>query len=295
MKKIQSKTGIYKRWIVSENETAMDLAIKASKKLLHKTENIKIDTLIYVTQSQDYFLPTSACILQDKLNLQTNIKSFDINQGCSGYIYGLSMASSLIESLESKNVLLVCADTYSKYINQNDRSTKPIFSDGASATLITSSNQNDIGPFLFGTDGSKYNKLIVEEGASKNNYKKTNIKPSIYMDGPGIFLFTLNSVPQNILSLLDKSKTKIELVDKFIFHQASKLIIEELSDKLKIDSNKVPINLKNIGNTVSSSIPILLKDTYDENALNENDLLLLSGFGVGLSWGSCLIKWRNLI
>ena len=293
--KIISKTGIEKRWITSDKETSLDLGEKASLKLLNKVDPNKVDTLIFITQSPDYFLPTSACILQDKLGLSKKIKCFDVNQGCSGYIYGLSIASAYIDSGISENVLLVCAETYSKFINKNDRTNRPIFSDGASATLISNSKKDDIGPFLFGTDGSGSENLIVKEGAARSNFKSTLDKPELFMDGANVFLFTLSMIPQNIISLLNSKKLKKDNINMFFFHQASKLVIENLIEKLDLDIEKTYCNLEFKGNTVSSTIPIALEDASRQKKIRKNDLLLLSGFGVGLSWGSCIIKWDELI
>ena len=293
--KILLKTGIKKRWIADKNETSLDLATKAALKLLKKFDSKKIDTLILVTQTPDYFLPASACILQDRIGLSKNTKCFDVNQGCSGYIYGLSIASSYIESNMSENVLLVCAETYSKFINSNDRTNRPIFSDGASATLVTKSKENDIRSFIFGTDGSGSESLIVKEGAAKSNFKTTTKKPELFMNGASVFLFTLSVIPGHIKSLLDLEKINKNDVSMFFFHQASKLVIDNLIKKIDLDKNKTFCNFELKGNTVSSTIPIALEEANLQNKIKKNDLLVLSGFGVGLSWGSCIIKWDDLI
>ena len=292
--KIRSKTGIEKRWIASDNETSLDLAVKASSKLLNKFDSQIIDTLILVTQSPDYFLPSSSCILQNKLGLSKKIKCFDVNQGCSGYIYGLSISSAYIEAGMSENILLVCAETYSKFIDKNDRTNRPIFSDAASATLITKSKEDNIGPFLFGTDGSGAENLIVKEGAAKSNFKTTSNKPELFMNGSSIFLFTVSEIPKNINSLLGLKKLNKNDINMYFFHQASKLVIDNLVEKLNLDKNKTFCNYAYKGNTVSSTIPIALEDANSQKIIKKNDLLLLSGFGVGLSWGSCIIKWYDL-
>ena len=293
--KILLKTGIKKRWITDKNETSLDLATKAALKLLKKFDSKKIDTLILVTQTPDYFLPTSACILQDRIGLSKNTKCFDVNQGCSGYIYGLSIASSYIESNMSENVLLVCAETYSKFINSNDRTNRPIFSDGASATLVTKSKENDIRSFIFGTDGSGSESLIVKEGAAKSNFKTTTEKPELFMNGASVFLFTLSVIPGHIKSLLSLEKLNKNDVSMFFFHQASKLIIDKLIKTIDLDKDKTFCNFELKGNTVSSTIPIALEEANNQKKITKNDLLVLSGFGVGLSWGSCIVKWHDLI
>jgi len=293
--KILLKTGIKKRWITDKNETSLDLATKAALKLLKKFDSKKIDTLILVTQTPDYFLPTSACILQDRIGLSKNTKCFDVNQGCSGYIYGLSIASSYIESNMSENVLLVCAETYSKFINSNDRTNRPIFSDGASATLVTKSKENDIRSFIFGTDGSGSESLIVKEGAAKSNFKTTTEKPELFMNGASVFLFTLSVIPGHIKSLLSLEKLNKNDVSMFFFHQASKLVIDNLIKTIDLDKDKTFCNFELKGNTVSSTIPIALEEANNQKKITKNDLLVLSGFGVGLSWGSCIVKWHDLI
>ena len=293
--KILLKTGIKKRWITDKNETSLDLATKAPLKLLKKFDSKKIDTLILVTQTPDYFLPTSACILQDRIGLSKNTKCFDVNQGCSGYIYGLSIASSYIESNMSENVLLVCAETYSKFINSNDRTNRPIFSDGASATLVTKSKENDIRSFIFGTDGSGSESLIVKEGAAKSNFKTTTEKPELFMNGASVFLFTLSVIPGHIKSLLSLEKLNKNDVSMFFFHQASKLVIDNLIKTIDLDKDKTFCNFELKGNTVSSTIPIALEEANNQKKITKNDLLVLSGFGVGLSWGSCIVKWHDLI
>ena len=295
MDDIESKTGVSQRWICKDSTTAVDLAYKACEEIFNKISKDKIDTLILVTQSADYFLPTSACILQDRLSLSKSTKCFDINLGCSGFVYGLSIASSFIESGLGSNVLLVCADTYSKYIDKHDRTNRPIFSDAASATLVVKSNQQDIGPFLMGTDGSGYNHLIVENGASKSKYSCVDGRPKLHMNGSSVFMFTISEIPQNINQLLKEANVRKEDVGMYIFHQASKIVLDSLKENLNIENNKFFYNSKYIGNTVSSSIPIALKEASNTSAISEGDLILISGFGVGLSWGSCLLNWREFL
>ncbi len=295
MDDIFNKTGINKRWISNENETSIDLAYVAAKKVIDKFDTEKIDTLLYVTQSPEYFLPSSSCILQDKLSLPSNIKAFDINLGCSGYVYGLSMASAYIESGLSENVLLVCSDTYTKYVLPDDRTSRPIFSDAASATLVSKSVSKNIGYFSFGTDGSGFDKLIVKDGAAKSNFMISNAKPSLYMNGAEVFMFTMGTIPDNVEKVLIESSNTINDIDYFFFHQASKIVLENLSRKLKLPKEKVYSCIEEIGNTVSSSIPIALKIASNSRILKKKNKLLLSGFGVGLSWGSCILEWDDLL
>tara|TARA_B100000963_G_scaffold60448_1_gene48365 strand:+ start:37480 stop:38457 length:978 start_codon:yes stop_codon:yes gene_type:complete len=291
-KKIVNKTGVEKIWYTPVSQTALDLAYEACKKILKKNNKNSIDTLIYVTQSPDYFLPTNACILQNRLKLKKTVSAFDINLGCSGFVYALSVASSMIKSGMSKKILIVCSDTYTKYIKNNDRTNKPIFSDGASATLVIKSKKKLVGDFLLGTDGSGYKDLIVENGAFKSKLNQRDVK--LYMDGSKIFMFTLANIPLNVEKLLKISKINKYNIKQFFFHQGSKLILESIGKALRLSKEKVFNNLKSLGNTVSSTIPFALKQADKKKIIKNNDLLFLSGFGVGLSWGSCIIRWRKL-
>ncbi|VVH61808.1 3-oxoacyl-[acyl-carrier-protein] synthase, KASIII (EC [uncultured Gammaproteobacteria bacterium] len=295
MSKISEKTGVFIRSIALSHQTAVDLAFEAGSKLLKDLSyKADIDLIILVTQSPDYVLPTSACILQDRLGLSKECMAFDINLGCSGFIYALSVAGSLIESGVAKKSLVLCSDTYTKYIRKNDRTCRTLFSDGASATLLTASDSDDIGPFIFGTDGSGYDKLIVREsGARKLSENVDSHYGFLEMSGADVFLFTLSTVPVCVNNLLNKSKLNIEDIDLFVFHQASKLVIENLIRAMSLDKDKVFINLKNIGNTVSASIPIALEDANIQGRLKNGDKIMLVGFGVGLSWGATLITWSE--
>lgn len=299
MPKILDKTGILNRYISTAGETAVDLAFAAGKKLLGTIPNIEeIDLLILVTQSSDYVLPTSACILQDRLGLPKNCMAFDVNLGCSGFVYALSIAGSLIESGVARKGLILCADTYTKYIGKNDRTCRPLFSDGAAATLVESSATDDMGPFELGTDGAGYDRLIVKHGGARESDRKADqvaaaCRGSLEMSGSDVFLFTMRVVPPCINKLLDRTGLTLENIDLFVFHQASKLVIENLIRTLSLDKDKVFTNFENIGNTVSASIPIALKDADTQGRLKEGDTVMLVGFGVGLSWGATLIRWST--
>ena len=296
MPKILDKTGIYNRTISAEGETAVDLAFGAGKKLFQDiTDYEKIDLLILVTQSPDYVLPTSACILQDRLGLSKNCMAFDINLGCSGFVYALSIAGGLIESGVASKGLILCADTYSKYIGKNDRTCRPLFSDGAAATLVERSDSNCIGPFELGTDGSGYEHLIVKNSGAR--LADSSMSPrcwTLEMHGSNVFLFTMNVVPQCINNLIKRTGNTLEDIDLFVFHQASKLVIENIVRIMSLNKSKVFTNFENIGNTVSASIPIALKDADTQGRLKNGDTVMLIGFGVGLSWGATLITWSAL-
>jgi 3-oxoacyl-[acyl-carrier-protein] synthase III len=295
MSKISDKTGIFTRSIASTHQTAVDLAYEAGSRLLEDVScKEDIDLVVLVTQSPDYVLPTSACILQNRLGLPKKCMAFDINLGCSGFIYALSIVGSLIESGVANKGLILCSDTYTKYIDKSDRTCRPIFSDGASATLLVGSDIEKVGPFVLGTDGSGYDKLIVKEGGAREPCISSNSHyGTLEMRGADVFLFTLNSVPTCMNELLDKSDLDIKDIDLFVFHQASKLVLENLIRCMSLDEDKVFINLKDTGNTVSASIPIALKDAETEGRLRGGDTVMLIGFGVGLSWGATLITWTG--
>ena len=294
--KILDKTGILTRYISAADETAVDLAFEAGTKLLHsEIVNLEeIDLLILVTQSPDFVLPTSACILQDKLGLTKRCMAFDINLGCSGFIYALSVAGGLIESGVATKGIILCADTYSKYIAKNDRTCRPIFSDGASAVFVELSKTDDIGPFDFGTDGSGFDKLIVKGSGARNpNLIKNKSTSNLEMNGSNVFLFTMNVVPKSINNLLSRTSKTLDDIDLIVFHQASKLVIDNIIKKLSLDEKKVFINYASIGNTVSATIPIALKDASSQGRLKAGDTVMVVGFGVGLSWGATLINWTS--
>lgn len=293
--KILDKTGIITRHISAQDETAVDLAYAAGIKLLNLSVNPEqIDLLILVTQSPDYVLPTSACILQDRLGLPKNCMAFDINLGCSGFVYALSIAGGLIESGVAKKGIILCSDTYTKYIAKDDRTCRPIFSDGAAAVFVERSEVDTIGPFVFGTDGSGYDRLIVKEGGARDLCPAIgHPHGTIEMQGSSVLLFTMSVVPASINKLLKNASMTLDDVDLVVFHQASKLVIDNLTQRLSLDTKKVFTNYASIGNTVSATIPIALKDADNQGRLQNGDNVLLVGFGVGLSWGTTLIRWAS--
>ena len=296
MPKILEKTGIHNRYISALGETAVDLAFHAGKKLLENNPNYEdIDLLILVTQSPDYVLPTSACILQNLLGLSKNCMAFDVNLGCSGFVYALSIASGLIESGVAHKGLILCSDTYSKYIEKDDRTCRTLFSDGAAAIMVEESKEDCIGPFQFGTDGDGHGSLIVKRsGARDIDQNGGNFRGPLYMHGSEVFLFTMREVPLCVTKLLSRAELTLEDIDLIVFHQASKLVIDNLVRILSLDKDKVFTNFERIGNTVSASIPIALKDAETHGRLKGGDTVLLVGFGVGLSWGATLIRWSSI-
>jgi 3-oxoacyl-[acyl-carrier-protein] synthase-3 len=300
--KIFTKLGIKQRHIAADGETSLDLAYQACLKALEVTEKESIDFLLFCTQSPDYFLPTSACILQDKLGLNKTTGALDFNLGCSGYIYGLAIAKGLIESQIANKILLVTAETYSKVIHPEDISNRSIFGDAAAATIITRSEQQGILNMELGTDGSGFSNLIVAQGCFRNGFGEISVQTTLdrsnnarsseklYMNGPEIFNFTIDAVPGLVKSVLSKNSMKLDDVDYFIFHQANKFILDYLRKKIGIPAEKFYLNMENTGNTVSATIPIGLLDAQDRGIVKKGDKLLLCGFGVGYSWGATIIQ-----
>jgi len=292
--KISSKTGIYERHIADDNEFASDMAVKSALKLFDEY-NISpndIDFILLCTQSPDYFLPTTACLIQNRLNIPTTAGALDFNLGCSGYIYGLALAKGLINSKIAKNILLITSETYSKFIHPNDKSNRTIFGDGAATTLISTEGFADILDFELGTDGNGGENLIVKNGACR--YPISNeIDDNLYMNGSEIFNFTSQAIPPLIESTLNKNNLTLENTDLFIFHQANKYMLNHLRKKIGIPENKFYIHIEKCGNTVSSTIPIALKEAINENKIKGN--IMLTGFGVGYSWGSCILKINKQI
>ena len=297
--KILEKIGINKRHIV-EDETATDLAILAAKKLFAQGINKNyIDFVLFCTQSPDYFMPTSACIIQDRLGLPKEVGAIDFNQGCSGFIYGLSLAKGLIVANIAKNVLLLTAETYTKKLHMLDKGGRSIFGDGATAVLIATDGFAEIGEFCLGTDGSGVEHLILKTGAARYpektnrvDFDKNNDPVSsdyIYMNGSEIFAFTLEKIPQLVNSVLEKNEIGQKNIDLFIFHQANKYMLEFLRRKIKIDEDKFYLYLSEVGNTVSSTIPIAIYEALKDGSLQKGMTSMLVGFGVGLSWGGCTL------
>ena len=304
--KILEKTGIRERRIAENDECASDLAVKAAEKLFEqgKASRDEIDYILFCTQAPDYFLPTSACLIQNRLGLPRTCGAIDFNQGCSGYVIGLSLARGLIESGQSRSVLLLTGETYSKYIHPKDRSVCTLFGDGATATIIRAKESGaGIGEFILGTDGRGGKNLIVPTGAMRQSRSEktavlhtdkngnTRTKDNLYMNGPEVFRFAIQRVPKTIRQLLDKVHLTHEDIDFLILHQANRYMLDQLVKRIPIPKEKIPYEFEDIGNTVSSTIPIVLERLIDQDRLKSGDRLLLVGFGVGYSWAGGIVEW----
>ncbi len=291
---IYQKTGIRARHIAAPDQTAADLGVLAAQRLFarHAIDPKSVDFLLFCTQSPDYLLPTTACLMQDRLNLSRSTGALDFNLGCSGFVYGLSLADGLIQSGAAKRVLLITAETYSKYIDPTDRSLRTIFGDGAAATIIDASDERSISSFVFGTDGSGADTLMLTEGVSRKTDllqpKKRKRWPSLlYMDGPELVKFTLDVVPPMIDKILADTRWQRDQVDYYLVHQATAFMLEHLRNKLSLERDLVPEALEEYGNTVSSTLPILIYELRNRQQLKPGKQTLLIGFGVGLSWAGC--------
>lgn len=298
--KISMKIGIRKRY-VSNEMTSGDMAEKAANNLFEesKIDRTQIDAVILCTQSPDYFLPTTACLLQEKLGLLTSVVAFDFNLGCSGFVYGLGICKGLISCGIATNILLLTAESYSKFIHPQDRGNRALFSDAAAATIVSTDGIMEIDEMVFGTDGRGAKNLIVENGALRHRHSQNiDIDPKngidqspdfLYMNGPEIYNFTLEKVPEMVKELLIKSNIKKEEVDLFVFHQANKHMLKFIREALEIPEEKFYLCLENFGNTVSSTIPIALYHAIKENRIHCSKKILIAGFGVGYSWGGAIL------
>jgi len=301
VEKVAAKVGVNQRHIAAENETASDIAIQAAEKLFgeHGIDRSTIDFILFCTQSPDYFLPTSACLIQNKLGLSTSCGALDFNLGCSGFVYGLSLAKGLIAANIARNVLLLTSETYSKHIHPRDKGNRTIFGDASAATLISTAGIASIEDFCLGTDGRGAENLIVKNGGFRHSNltndlnidENGNLTSSdyLYMNGGEIFNFTSDAVPILIEHVLEKNNLIKSDVDLFVFHQANKYMMNYLRKLIDIESDKFYYCLENMGNTVSSTIPIALCEAQKENKLKGN--ILIAGFGVGYSWGATVLKY----
>jgi 3-oxoacyl-[acyl-carrier-protein] synthase-3 len=294
------RTGVFERRIARQDETAYDMALLAAKKLIKKNPSLseKIDGIIFCTQSPDYIMPSNAFLLQRDLGLKKNLIAFDYNLACSGFIYGLVMAASFIRSGIAKNLLLITADTYSKHLAEDDRSTRMLFGDGAAVSWVGETSDLDIEPmissfddFLLSSDGTGWDQFIIRSGGNRHSISRRaepGYNDKIEMNGLRVLNFVNDRVIKQLFELLINNHLVADEIEQFFFHQASGLALASLQKKLNVGNEKLFSNLANIGNTVSASVPILLKDYFSHNTLPKGSRVLLSGFGVGYSWGSTL-------
>lgn len=303
VEKVAQKVGVDSRHLAEANETAGDMAEKSARKLFdeYHIDPKSIDFLMLCTQSPDYFLPSTACVLQERLGISTSAGAFDYNLGCSGCIYGMALAKGLIAAGIAKNVLLLTAETYNKYLHPSDKSNRSIFGDGAAACLVSTEGLAEIGEFSLGTDGSGANNLIVKTGASRQKETTGQFVEDeeghvwyddyLYMNGGAIFNFTLDAVPAMMKEILAKNKLEKDQIDYYVFHQANKFMLNTIRKVCVLPKDKFYVNLATTGNTVSSTVMIGLKDCIDNGTIKTGDKVMVSGFGVGLSWGGTVLRF----
>ena len=304
MLKASERSGVLSRPIAPDGVTALDMGFLATEKLFKHAplEIDDVDALIFCTQTPDYILPPNSTLLHGRLGLKQSVMSFDITHACSGYIYSVGIANSLVRSGAAKNVLIVTSDTYSRLIHPQDRSTRPIFGDGAAACLVTDHSLFlHIKDIEYGTSGDLANRFIVKQGGMRfpgkansgdiiSSNGRINSPDHIYMDGFGVLSFFNKIVPASVRSILKNNQLEISSISKFIFHQASQLALDSIKKSLNIPTDKVVIDMANTGNLVSSSIPVILTKLKADGQIQSGDWVIISGFGVGLSWGTILAK-----
>lgn len=288
---IFKRTGIIKRFESAPFELASDMAVLAAEKFF-TTSTVKkeeIDFLIFCSECFDFIAPSTSCILQDKIGLNENIGCLDLPYGCSGYVYGLALAKSLLNTNMATKILFITADTPTKTIQKDNIELRSIFSDAAAVTFIEQSTIGDIGEFVFGTDGKGWKSLYAENSGFRITENET-YKPNMLMDGIEIFNFGLKVVPKLVSDTLQKNNLAQEEIDLFIFHQPTSFLLETLRKKLKIEEEKFIINIAQYGNTVSSTIPIALNECVLNSQIKKNMTIFIAGFGIGMSWAATIIK-----
>lgn len=301
VEKIEKKLGIKQRHITRDGETASDLAIEAAEKLF-KEQNFdrdRVEYLIFVTQSPDYHLPTTACVIQKRLGLSNHITAIDVNLGCSGFITGLSLAKAIVESGQAQNVLLLTAETYSKYMHERDKSNRTIFGDGSAATLISTEGIAAIGNAVIGTDGNGANNLIVKTGGARHpqpandvvfdDFGNPHSSDFLFMDGPAILNYSIESIPSLVADVLEKNNLKMEDIDLHVYHQANKFLADLERRKLRIEKDKYYVSIENTGNTVSSTIPIALCEALKTEKIHKDTKVLSVAQGLGYTWGGIVL------
>ncbi len=306
---IYNQCGINKRYISHPDDTAKDLGNRAAEKLFNEWEIDRkaVEYIIFVSDALDYKGPTTACIMQHDLGLENSVAAIDILHGCTGWVYGISLAKALISSGQVSNVLLITADVPTKIIHPIDIELKSIFSDAGAATFI--SNKKDIndlnasiGDFVFGTDGKGENTLKVERSATKEpadiewlskyiDLPTGLVGGRMIMNSPKVFLFALRKVPVLIDAILKKENLTRDDIDLFILHQANGKMLDFIRKRMKIPQEKFIINIDEIGNTVSASIPLAVYSTLKDSKIKKGSKVLVAGFGIGLSWGATVITF----
>lgn len=303
---LAAKAGVEQRHVARDDETALDLAEAACRILLNEVPEraAALDVLISCTQSPDHILPSNSCRLHGRLQLPQRVATFDLSHACSGYVYSLQLAQAFIRSQMARKILIVTAETYSKFIHPSDRSARSLFGDGAAATWLEATDDaHGVLDVQCGTDGSGFEHFYIPAGGARcpsstvtrqeTTDASGNVRSDeqIHMAGREILSFVSTVVPRQIRELLDQNRVTPDDVDLFVFHQASAMALDVITRELRLSPEKVFRNLAKVGNTVSASIPLALLDAQRAGLLTEGKLVVLCGFGAGLSWGSALLRW----
>lgn len=289
---LDNKLGIHYRHIARDDETVADMAVAAAETLFDRGAVTRdaIDLVVLCTQNPDYRLPTTANLVQDRLGLSHGIAALDINQGCSGFVYGLSVVRGMMASESMNAALLITSEAYSKVMNPDDRNTVPLFGDGAAATLITRTGAGHIGKSVFGSDGSGADSLIVKGGGGRHPDRIPAGEDGLFMNGRAVFEFMVKRVPASVGACLEANHLEPKDIDFYVFHQASRFMVSTLAKRLGLPDDKVPIVMADGGNTVSSTLPMALEKIGGCKGLS-GKTVLLSGFGVGLSWATTIVQF----
>lgn len=300
--KIAKGVGVDKRYVAHVDETAADMAVAAANRMFEEwdIDRETVDFIIFSTQSPDYFLPASACVIQHRLGIPTTAGAFDYDLGCSGYAYGLAISKSFVDSGLAKNVLLLTGDTITKYLHPEDKN-RVLFGDFATATLVSHGGFAEIGNTVYGTDGAGAEAIILKNRGARHlsldgneqmddqgNLRRNDY---FYMNGEQVFNFTIDHVPKLVNDTLIKNGLGKDDVDYYVFHQANKFMLNTIRKVCGIAKDKFYVNIENTGNTTSSTIPVGLKACIDGNQIHVGQNVMIAGFGVGLSWAATILKF----
>ena len=298
------RVGVTNRYLVDEKTTSSDIAVLAAKKMFeeHNVTPEEIEFVIFCSGEFDHYTPTSSAIIQDRLGLSNKVGAIDLVSSCTGFIQSLSIAKGMVESNGLNNVLLLCVSTLTKEFHKKDFNSKYLFGDAATAIFIDSRKESGIGDFVFGTDGSRSDYLIIKDGGGRspinkdsfveeiNEYGNITCRANFYMNGTGVFLFGMKTVPNLIENILKKNETSYDEIDFFVLHQANAFLLETLQKKLSIPKEKFIIHIEKTGNTVAATIPIALNSIIKNGKAKKGDTILFAAFGTGLTWGGTVIK-----
>jgi 3-oxoacyl-[acyl-carrier-protein] synthase III len=307
VKEIVDKIGVKERRFADPQTCSSDLCFAAAEKLFSdmNVDKNEIDILIFISQTPDYRMPATSVILQDRLGLPQTTMTLDLNIGCSGFIYGLSVVYAMMQQNSFKKALLLDGETRSRIYSPKDRKTAFLFGDGGVAAIIEKNEKYQKSYFSLHSDGSRESLIKINAGGYRNPSSADTVKEKVvdefgnirseeqgYMNGADVFNFVIREIPKDFKSLLELSNTDISSIDYFLFHQANTYINGYLMKKLKLDSEKVPSSIQKFGNTSSVSIPITIVSELNKE-LKTNKKLLLSGFGVGMTWATAIMNFHD--